>query len=346
MSMTGAMDVDGDMTMDGGMNVDGKMAMSGAMATTMKADNTASRLRSVTVYESQSADLLNVGKIVVLDVDGLMLNKNIAGIGSMGENPAALFREKLDAIATDSSIAAIVLRINSPGGGVTASDMMTRDLMQVKSQRNIPVVACLMDVGTGGGYYLATAADKIVSHPTSIVGGIGVIMNVYNLEDNLGQFGVISIPIKAGERIDVASPERMMDQDERAMLQDIADDFHQRFIERVNLARPGLATRELFDGRVITGVAAQSLGLVDQVGYLDDAVVLARNLARLPAEAPLVMLRRDNDRAYTLMDVTPNVPTMSSIIPLKLPGLDRSALPTFLYMWQPDPSFITSQGGA
>jgi protease IV len=352
MSMTGDMDVDGAMTMDGGMSMDGDMTvagqmdMSGDMSTTMKTDNTASRLRSVPVYDGHNSSNATLSKIVVLDVDGLLLNKNIAGLGSMGENPVALFREKLDAIATDGSIAAIVLRINSPGGGVTASDMMTRDLLQVRLQRKIPVVACLMDVGTGGGFYLATAADAIVAHPTSIVGGIGVILNVYNLEDGLGQFGVVSIPIKAGERIDVASPERMMEQEEREMLQGIADNFHERFIERVKSSRPKLATTDLFDGRVITGVDAQASGLVDRIGYLDDAVVLARKMAELPDATPLVMLRRDNDRAYTLMDVTPNVPTMSSLIPLKLPGFDRSSLPTFLYMWQPEPSFVTSQGGA
>lgn len=351
----------GDMTMDGGMTMDGDMNMSGQVATTMRSDNRASRLVSVPVYgdpecgatkagragtQCGAAIGINaMGKIAVLDVDGLLVNKNIGGFGSLGENPVALFREKLDAIADDPSITAIVLRINSPGGGVTAADIMARDLLQVKQRRNLPVVACVMDVGTGAGYYLACTADAIVAHPTSIVGGIGVILNAYNMEVAIEQFSIASIPIKAGEHIDIASPEREMKLDERAMLQTMADEFHQRFIDHVKRTRPAVTDTDIFDGRVITGLRSAELKLVDRIGYLDDAVVQARQLASLPADAPLVMLRRDNDRAYTLLDVTPIAPTMSSLIPLKFPGLDRSSLPTFLYLWQPEPSLVTASGG-
>ena len=318
------------------------MNMSGEVSTVMRTDNTASRLMSVPVYARQQQ--MKAPRVCVVDVDGLLVNKNLSGMGSFGENPVALFREKLDCIATDPSVAAIVLRINSTGGGVTAADMMSRDLAQIRAQSNVPIVACVMDVGAGGAYYLASGADAIVAHPTSLVGGIGVILNVYNMEDSMGQFGVVSIPIKSGDRIDIASPERMMEEDERDLLQGIADEFHQRFIDRVNSSRKHPIAKELADGRVITGEQALVAGLVDQVGYLDDAIVLARQLARLPQDAPIVMLRRDNDRAYTLFDVTPNTPTMSSILPLKMPGIERSSLPTYLYLWQPEPSHITSSG--
>ncbi len=332
----------GSMVMDGDMRVAGDMNMAGEVTTIMRTDNRASRLNSLPVYASPNQP--SCGKIAVLDVDGLLVNQNLSGLGSMGENPVALFREKLDAIAVDDSVAAIILRINSPGGGVTAADMMTRDLMQLKAQRGLPVVACLMDVGAGGGYYLATAADHIVAHPTSIVGGIGVIMNVYLLEDSLGSVGVYSIPIKAGDKIDLATPLRMMEANEREMLQQVADRFHERFIGRVEQSRPA-AQSEMFDGRVMTGEQAFEAELLDQVGYLDDAVVAARELAGLPAHAPLIMLRRDNDRAHTLLDVTPNTPTMSSLLPVSVPGLERSKLPTFMYLWQPEPSFVTTAGG-
>jgi protease-4 len=89
------------------------------------------------------------GRIAIVEVDGLLLNRNIGGLGSMGENRVALFQEKLKAIAADSSITGMVLRINSPGGGATASDIMARDLQAFRMQRGIPVVACLMDVGAG-----------------------------------------------------------------------------------------------------------------------------------------------------------------------------------------------------
>ncbi|MFK7734718.1 MAG: S49 family peptidase [Pirellulaceae bacterium] len=336
--MRGAMRMTGDLSMDGDMRMAGDMNMSGEVTTIMRTDNSASPLSSVPVYEGNTA----TGSVAVIDVDGLLVNKNISGLGSMGENPVALFREKLDAIAKESSVKAIVLRINSPGGGVTAADVMTRDLLQVAQQRDIPVVACLMDVGAGGAYYLATAADHIVAHPTSLVGGIGVILNVYFMED-MSTFSVASKPVVAGDKINMATPDRQMAPEERKILQGIADEFHQRFIARVQFERgmnAGLPA-DLIDGRVIPGTMAVSSGLADATGYLDDAVVKARELAGLGTDSPVVMLRRDNDRAYTLLDITPNTPTMSSIIPLKIPGLDRSQMPNFLYLWQPEPSMIS-----
>lgn len=345
-SRTFKTDMRGNMQMSGDMKMTGDMGMSGEVSTIMKTDNRASRLKSVPVYASGECPT-GSGRIAVIDVDGLLINKNISGIGSMGENPVALFREKLDMVATDPSIAAVVLRVNSPGGGVTACDIMLRDLQQLKQQRQIPVVTCLMDVGTGGAYYLATASDAILAHPTSILGGLGVILNVYNMEMTLSQFNIAAIHVKSGERVDIASPERMMEQGERDLLQGMSDLFHQRLIERVTAARP--ATREhaavLYDGSVFSGGQARELDLVDQIGYLDDAVLLAGRLAHLPADAPVLMLRRDNDRAHTLLDITPNSPTMTSLVPLKVPGLDRSSLPTFLYIWQPEPSLLTAAGG-
>ena len=321
--------------MRGTMSMTGNMKMSGDMRTTMRTDNTASHLVSVPVYGTASKEC---GRVCVVDVDGLLINKNMSGLGSMGENPVALFREKLDAIASDSSIRAVVLRINSSGGGVTASDMMARDLEQIVRSKGIPVVACIMETGTGGAYYLAIGADQVIAHPTAIVGGVGVILNVYNLEDMMGQFGITPIPVKAGDKIDMGSPLRSMEESERAALKQLASQLHTRFTDRVKLSRKLDDKSELFDGRVITGSEAQKIGLVDQVGYLDDAIIAARQLASLPERAPVVMLRRDNDRAYTALDVTPNTPTTSSILPLKVPGLDRASLPTFLYLWQPEPT--------
>ncbi|NNE00969.1 MAG: S49 family peptidase [Pirellulaceae bacterium] len=336
--MRGAMNVDGNMRMNGDMNMTGGMAMTGDMTTSMKTDNTASPLSPVAL----SGYVGHGAKVAVVDLDGVIVDRNITGIGSMGENPVALFREKLNAIAADTTIDAVVLRINSPGGGVTASDIVSHDLIELKRKRNLPVVACLMTVGTGGGYYLATHADSVVAHPTSVVGGIGVIMNVYNMEDTMGQFNILSNPIKAGEQIDAGTPERPMGIDERKRLQSIADAFHDRFIDQVRQSRSSIdANEDLFDGRVFTGDEAQSYGLVDHVGYLNDAIIHARQLAGGGPTGPVVMLRRDNDRAYTTLDVTPNSPLNTSLVPFKLPGLDRSSMPTFLYLWQPDSSLAS-----
>lgn len=342
--MRGAMDVGGDMRMNGKMDVAGDMKMSGNMNTSMKTDNTASRLASVVIHSGKNSANPTIGKVAIIDVDGILINKNISGLGSMGENPVALFREKLDALRADSSVKAVVLRINSPGGGVTATDIMSRDLVRFREETQLPVVACLMDVGAGGAYYLAAHADTVIAHSTSIVGGIGVILNVYNLEDTLGQFNIASEPIKAGEQIDIASTERAMEKEERASLQSIADAFHSRFIQHIKSARPSSANnQENFEGGIFTGADAREKGLIDDVGYLDDAIAMARMRSNLSESSQVVMLRRDNDRAYSQFDVTPNSPY--SLLPIKMPGLDRSTLPTFLYIWQADPSYLTAAGG-
>ena len=167
--------------------------------------------------------------IAVVDVDGLLLDSDATGLGSWGENPVAIFRERLDAIQNNHRVRGVVLRIHSPGGSVTASDIMWRDLQAFKARTGLPVVACLMDVAAGGGYYLATGADCIVAHPTTVTGAIGCILNVYNLQDLMAQFNIIGIPIKAGKNVDLGSPVKAIDAERRKLLQNMADEFHARF---------------------------------------------------------------------------------------------------------------------
>ncbi len=277
--------------------------------------------------------------VAVIDVDGLLLNMDMVGFSSMGENPVNLLREKLDAAACDECIKAVVLRINSPGGAVTASDIMWREVQLFKARTNRPVVACLLDVGTGGAYYMASASDQIVAHPTSVVGGIGVILNLYNLQDTMEQFNVVGVPIRAGTNIDLGSPVKPLTEEAKGLLQAMANEYHARFKWVVSEARPTLkqAKAEVFDGRVFTASQAQEHGLIDRVGYLDDAIQAAEELAGL-APSRVVLLHRNGDPARTPYAITPNTPIQGSLLPLSIPGLDRSKLPTFLYMWQADPS--------
>lgn len=278
-------------------------------------------------------------RIVILDVDGVLLNTNMNGMGSMGDNPVGLFREKLDAIAEDPCVKGVVLRINSPGGGVTATDMMWRELVAFKQRTGLPVVASFLDVGAGGAYYLATAADRIVAHPTTVTGGVGVILNLYLMESAMTTQGVVGVPVKSGENIDLGSPVKPMTEETRQLLQNMADEFAARFRQIVKESRPGLAPAAFaeLDGRVFTAPHALKLGFIDEIGYLDDAVQMARELSGC-MEARMVMFHRCNDRARSPYALTPNVPLQGAMLPLSIPGLDRSRLPTFLYLWQPDPS--------
>jgi len=306
-------------------------------------DNTAPRMGVVAL--PPQTPYCNGYKIALIDVDGLLFNRNYTGIDSMGENPVGLFREKLEAATRDPNIRAVVLRINSPGGGVTASDIMRRDLVQFKRITGLPVIACLMDVGAGGGYYLATAADHIVALPTSVTGGIGCVFNVYSLTSAMQEQGVFPAVVRSGERIDMGSPVSQTDErvevveQSAEMLEKMAQEFHNRFREVVERSRPHLHMKEEdWDGRVFTATQAREKGLIDDIAYLDDAIAMAQNVSGTGPGARTVMFRRCNDRAYSQYEITPNIPATSSGMPLSIPGLDRARMPMFLYLWQPEPS--------
>lgn len=284
------------------------------------------------------------GKVAVLDVDGVLTNVNHTGPYSLGENPVSVFKEKLDACAADPSVKAVVLRINTPGGGVAATDLMWHELVRFRQATHKPVVACLLDLGAGGGYFLATACDTILAIPSSIVGGIGVLLNVYDAEKGVNMINVFPDFIRSGNKIDMGTSIRKMDKDERDLLEAMARGYHERFKRVVLQARPKVApTSDVFDGRVMTGPQGVEAGLVDAVGYLDDAVALAGKLGHAE-HAEAVMFRRCGDAARTLYASTPNRPIHSNIMPLSIPGPDRSKLPLFLYMWQPDPTLLKLSG--
>jgi protease-4 len=274
-----------------------------------------------------------------------LLNSDATGLGSWGENPVSVFRERLDSIERDPRVCAVVLRINTPGGSVTATDIMWRDLRAFRQRTHLPVVGCLMDVAAGGGYYLATATNPIVAHPTSVTGGIGCVLNVYNLQDLMAQFNILGTPIKAGKNIDVGSPVKALDEDQKQLLQNMADEFHDRFRNVVLRARPDVdgGDASAFDGRVFTARQALDRRLIDKIGYLDNAVAIARLEAGVDC-ATTVLYHRHDDPALSQYSTTPNTPLQKGIIPVNIPGLDRAKLPCFLYLWQMEPSIELTSG--
>ncbi len=277
------------------------------------------------------------GRIALIDVDGMLLNSDMTGPYSMGENPVNLFRERLAAAASDKEVSAVVLRINSPGGAVNASDLMHHELLDFKARTHKPVVAYLMGMGAGGAYLLASAADAIVADPTTITGGVGIIINLYNLKELMGQFNILPQPIKAGPHIDMGSSARNLTEEDRKLLQAMADEFHQYLQQQVLKGRPSidLDNGTTFDGRVFTGVQALGRGLIDRIGFAEAALAVARQLGQCP-EAGVVMYHRRNDPARTVYAQTPNLPLQGAGTLPNVPGLERSRLPLFLAMWQPD----------
>jgi protease-4 len=295
----------------------------------------AGRVRAVNVQAGVGS-----GRVAIVDVDGLILNSPFVGPLSVGENPVALFREKLDAIEADPCVRAVVLRVNSPGGGVSACISMRRDLERFKERTRLPVVACLMDTAAGGAYYLASASDVVVAGPATVTGGIGVLLNLFNLQDLMGLYNVRPQMIKSGELVDIGTSARPLKPAERELLEAMASEFHQQMQNDIRRSRPKLILDEgrTFDGRIFTGTQAVTRGLADRIGDLDDAIQVAGQLGcGVTTERPRVVLyRRTNDPANSVYAVTANVPLQGAGLLPNLPGLDRSKLPTFLSVWQPE----------
>jgi protease-4 len=275
-------------------------------------------------------------KIALIDVEGMILNaKTSSLLMGDGENPMALFRERLDQAAEDKRVKAVVIRINSPGGAVTASDIMYQDLVRFRHKTQKPVVACMMDVCASGGYYLAMGCDCVIAHPSTVTGSIGVIMSLYNASGLAHLLGIKSEPIKSGPNKDLGNPLRDMTEQERAILQMMVNSFYDQFVHVVCEGRhlPEERVRELADGRIYTGLDAARLGLVDRVGYLDDALDVARDLAHI-CDAKVVAYDRCGGYRGSIYAAMPHIPSELKI-KLDVPGVTGTTGAGFLYLWEP-----------
>jgi protease-4 len=275
-------------------------------------------------------------KIALIDVSGLIMNVRKPGLLSDGENPVSIFREKLQTAAEDPTVKAVVLRINSPGGGVTASDIMYRDLQDFRQRTGKPVVACLMDVAASGGYYLAMGCDSVYAHPGTVTGSIGVIMSLYNAEGLCTKLGIESNPIKSGPNKDLGNPARKLSDHERQILQGIVDQFYSQFVAVVAEGRrlPEERVRAIADGRIYSANEAKQLGLIDQIGYLDNAIAEAKARAGLH-DAKVVAYDRTGSGQSTIYAAAPRIPSEINV-KLDLPGLPSAQQGAmFMYLWQP-----------
>ena len=285
--------------------------------------------------------------VALVDVDGLLLNTGLTGPYSAGDNPIDVFREKLDVAASHPQCVGVVLRINSPGGSVTASDVMRQELNNFRACTGKPVVGCMMDLCCSGAYYVATGCDHLIAHPTTITGGIGVILNLYNFQSTMQLAGVENLSITAEDspKIDLGYQSGLLGEEDRQILVKLANGFHARFKAVVQQHRPtvNIADKSNFDGRVLSAEEAHQRGLIDQIGYLSQATDLAKQMSNAPT-ARVAMLHRIGDDARTPFATSPNVPLQANLLPVSLPSVDRSKLPLFLYLWQPDPSLMRMSG--
>jgi protease-4 len=216
--------------------------------------------------------------VVVVPVAGV-IDAGRSGPGDSGGSAEWVVNALKDA-REDKNVKAVVLEVDSPGGSITGSDLVHRAVDKTRAA-GTPVVAFFGTLAASGGYYVSAGADKIVAQPTAITGSIGVIMQTYTVDGLMKKIGVESVTVKTGKFKDMGSPYRGLETEEREMLQEIADEGHARFVSIVAAGR-GMdesKAREIADGRILTASQALELGLVDELGYLEDAIAAAETLS-------------------------------------------------------------------
>ena len=284
---------------------------------------------------SRDPGLFVSDKIAIVDVDGLLMNNRDAGMFGPSDNPVSLFAEKMDKAQKDPDVRAVVLRINSPGGGVTASDMMYRRLAEFRKERKVPVVAVIEDVGASGAYYLACGTDTILAAPTSVTGSIGVICQTFSLAGTLAKLGIDTKAITSGAMKDMASPLKPLDEADAKVLREMIMEFYGRFVDAVAAGRPAMArdtVRALADGRVYTGTQAAANGLIDKTGDIKDALELAKQRSGVKA-AKVVMYDRPWGHKANVYSAAPLGGMQVNLLNVSAPGVMAWLRPQFLYLW-------------
>jgi protease IV len=279
-------------------------------------------------------------KIALLDVTGLIIDAHRPGLISPGENPLGRFTESLRMAARDSDVRAVIIRINSPGGTVTASDAMHREIVHFKETTRKPVVISMADVAASGGYYVACAGDEIIAHPTTITGSIGVIIQTFNFAAGMGRIGIRADAITSGPNKAMGSPFEPMPPEHRELLQGLVDEFYAGFKAIVVASRPRVGADAdvlhwVTDGRVVTGRQAAEVGLIDGLGDLRDAFAAAKRRANLPT-AKLVKYHRPIEHvgsAYA--SAPPFTGTQVNFMQLNIDAAAMQQQPGFWYLWDP-----------
>lgn len=255
-------------------------------------------------------------RIAVIDLDGVIVDPKgyVAQLKRYGD---------------DSSIRAIVLHINSPGGGAAASEEIYREVRRLRDEKHKRIVASIETVGASGAYYVASATNKIYANESSIVGSIGVIAEWYNYGDLIKWAKLKQITLKAGEFKDTGSPTRDMTDAEKAYLQGLINDMHQQFIHNVSLGRKVKDDdiKTIADGRVWTGKQALSIKLVDQIADFEAAVQDTAKSVGISGDPTIVTPERERKSLLDLLfgDVSEYLPDRAKLMQSNV---------GFYYLWK------------
>ncbi|HUT02700.1 MAG TPA: signal peptide peptidase SppA [bacterium] len=275
-------------------------------------------------------------KILLVPLSGIISSSSSRGAFSSQDNLVEVLGMQLDKAKKDKHIKGLILTVNSPGGAVTASEIIYHKIAKFKKEKGVPVVVLMGDVAASGGYYISMAGDKIIAHPTTITGSIGVISMFFNLQGLFGKIGVDVVTLKTGAMKDVGSFARPMEPEEKVYIMAILEQMYGVFLDRVLANRTELTREELLklaDGRVFTASQALEAKLIDQIGYFEDAVSAVKEKGNFSA-ASVVAYEWPWNHKYDVYSATaPGRPIDINLLKLDLGTLDSIGRPGFYYIW-------------
>jgi protease-4 len=283
------------------------------------------------VYDEEYVSGDGADKVAIVPIEGTIAPADDTMGGTLPTTTPEGLSDALSQAGSDPSVVAVVLEINSPGGGVTASDEMHQSILDFEKNTNEPVVVSMQDVTASGGYYISTAADRIVANQTTLTGSLGVIFEITNFAEAADKYGIKQVVIKSGKYKDIGSAFREMTPEERNIFQSIVDDSYAQFVNVISEGRhiPKDRVREIADGRVYSGLQAKKLGLVDSFGGLDEASDIAGELAGTSDTTVVRYVQQPSLTDTLLARFAPEKPQAEQI--LDAAGLNLEPKPYYLY---------------
>ena len=251
-------------------------------------------------------------ELAVIGINGIITDYDTnTGLFEYSENPVSAVKSRLDIIKKDENVKGVLFVIDSPGGGITASDILYREILKFKEETGLPILTLMKQVAASGAYYVASATDYILAYPTTITGNIGVIMYYFNFNGLMDKYGVKYVAIKSSDHKDILSPFKGIDEKELMWMQSIVDQMLEKFIEVIGEGRKNLTiseVRKLADGRVYIAKDALANGLIDEIGYFEDAVRVLSEKAGIERPGLIEYERERNLRdvlSWAVLNVKP-----------------------------------------
>jgi protease-4 len=276
-------------------------------------------------------------KVLVIPVTGILSDIRRPGLFHQTPSAVEAVASRLKRAEKDSRVRAVVLKINTPGGSITASDILYHAISDYKARTKAVVVAVFMDLATSGGYYMALPADWIMAHPTTVTGSVGAILMTPRVTGLMEKLGIGVEAVKSGRNKDMGSPFRTPTPEETQMLQDLTSRLGARFADLVAKRRhlTPEALNTVKTARIFLAQDALNLHLIDSIGYMDDALKRAKALADISADAQVVVYRREqrpDDTVYSTPESRAAGASLIDLGPLDPLGQLETG---FYYLWVP-----------